>query len=48
MVEQAILVNRRIAQEGADKKFGLHIGQNIAAARRAGIMGSDVVTVAME
>jgi len=48
MIEQAISINRRIAQEGADKKFGLHIGQNIAAARRAGNMGGDLVTTAME
>lgn len=48
MIEQAIAVNMRISREGAEKKFGLHIGWNIAAARAAGHMSGDIVTTAME
>lgn len=48
MVELAIAVNKRIAEEGAQKPFGLTIGQHIMNARSEGTMGSDVVTAAME
>lgn len=48
MVKQAISVNRRIAQEGAEKDFGLHVGRNIHAARSMGRMGNGVVAMAME
>ena len=48
MIEQAISVNRRIAQEGAERTFGLHVGQNIAAARQAGYMGGDMVTESVQ
>ncbi len=48
MIEQAITVNRRIAAEGSEKKFGLGVGQNISAARGKGRMGNDMVAVAME
>ncbi|MFA5635404.1 MAG: L-serine ammonia-lyase, iron-sulfur-dependent, subunit alpha [Anaerovoracaceae bacterium] len=48
IIEQAISVNKCISREGAEKKFGLHVGQNIAAAKRASKMNSDVVTTAME
>lgn len=48
MIEQAISVNCRIAREGAEKVFGLHVGRNIAAARQMGNMGRDMVTTAVE
>lgn len=48
MIEQAISVNTRIAQEGADKKFNLHVGQNITAMKNAGYMSNDMVSTAME
>lgn len=48
MIELAIAVNRRIAEEGAQKQFGLTIGQHILNARNEGTMGNDVVTAAME
>ncbi len=48
MIEQAIAINRRIAEEGAKKTFNLHVGQNIAAAMAAGHMSGDMVTTAME
>ena len=48
MIEQAISVNRRIAQEGAKKPFGLHVGHSISSAMHAGSMSPDLVTTAME
>jgi len=48
MIEEAIRVNRRIAQEGAEKKFNLHVGQNLASMRKKGYLGNDMVAAAME
>lgn len=48
MIQQAIIINRRIAQEGAAVKFNLHVGQNIAAAKAEGLMSNDLVTTAIE
>ncbi len=48
MIEQAIRVNRRIAQEGAEKRFNIHVGQNLAAMREKGYIGNSMVAAAME
>lgn len=48
MIEKAIAVNSRIAQEGAKKPFNLHVGQNIAAMKKQGYLSNDMVSTAME
>ena len=48
MIEQAISVNKRIAQEGAEKKFNLCVGQNLTAMKSKGLLGNDLVATAME
>lgn len=48
MIEKAISVNRRIAEEGAKRKFNLFVGQNIGRMIEKGIMQQDMVTAAMQ
>lgn len=48
MIELAIRVNQRIAQEGAEKRFNLHVGQNIRAMKKNGYLSNDMVSAAME
>ncbi|SFP97197.1 L-cysteine desulfidase [Oscillibacter sp. PC13] len=48
MIELAIQVNQRIAQEGAEKRFNLHVGQNIGAMKKNGYLSNDMVSAAME
>ena len=48
MIEEAIRVNERIAREGAEKRFNLHVGQNISAMKERGYLSGDMVTTAME
>lgn len=48
IIDKAIQVNMRIFQEGKNRTFNLHVGQNIAAMRRSGIYANDIVVQAME
>ncbi|MGN0770217.1 MAG: serine dehydratase subunit alpha family protein [Christensenellales bacterium] len=46
MIEKAIEINRKIAEEGARRNFNLCIGRNISAMEEAGYIKSDMVTEA--
>lgn len=48
IIKQAISVNKRISEEGAEKQFGLFVGQSVAAARVAGSMGHGLAALVME